>query len=173
MHPNIKGDFQICNGVPLNIFAKHAILYIFWEGSEYLTKFKYARVWGIPGLSICQGSKFLGLPIFVNMAGFWISVEVQLWKGSKHSRIPNIPGFYKCKVTQGSESAWIWLNNAWINCSGYGRILNISGQDFTGFENVSVSKYVRAQNMAGLWICEGYTGSWVCLNKPKISLNNI
>ena len=29
-----------------------------------------------------------GLPIFVNMTGFWICVEIQLWKGSENSRIP-------------------------------------------------------------------------------------
>ena len=32
-------------------------------------------------------------------------------------------------ITQGSEYAWMWLNNAWINCSdlsNYGRVLNMS-----------------------------------------------
>ena len=26
----------------------------------------------------------------------------------------------------------------------------------------------RAQNMVRLWICEGYTGCWICLNKPDM-----
>ena len=39
-----------------------------------------------------------------------------------------------------------------------------------GFKYVSRSKYVRAQNMATLWICEGYTGCWVCLSKTEYAL---
>ena len=41
---------------------------------------------------------------------------------------------------------------------------------FTGFWYASGSKYARAQNMARLWICEGYTGWWIYLNKPEYAL---
>ena len=47
-----------------------------------------------------------------------------------------MPGFYICKekhITQGSEDAWIWLNNACINCFDYGRTLNMPGQSFKKF----------------------------------------
>ena len=39
-----------------------------------------------------------------------------------------------------------------------------------GFEYASGCKYARARNMARLWMCEGYTGCWMCLNKPGYSL---
>ena len=39
-----------------------------------------------------------------------------------------------------------------------------------GFNKASGSKYAMAQNMARLWICEGYTGCWICLNKPDYAL---
>ena len=48
-----------------------------------------------------------------------------------------------CKVTLKllsiAEYTWIWLNNAWINCFDYGRVLNMPGQSF-----------------AGLWICSQF-----------------
>ena len=49
---------------------------------------------------------------FVNVRGFYMCVGIQLW------RVINIPGFRVCQgsgyatVTQGSEYAWMWLNNA-------------------------------------------------------------
>ena len=45
-------------------------------------------------------------------------------------------GFYICKekhITQGSEDACVWLNNACINCFDYGRALNMPGQSFKKF----------------------------------------
>ena len=39
-----------------------------------------------------------------------------------------------------------------------------------GFKKASGSKYTRAQNMARLWICEGYVGCWICLNEPEYAL---
>ena len=36
-----------------------------------------------------------------------------------------------------------------------------------GFEYASGSKHVVARNMARLWIRKGYTGWWICLNKPE------
>ena len=38
------------------------------------------------------------------------------------------------------------------------------------FENGSGSKHARIRNMASLWICESYTGFWICLDKCKYSL---
>ena len=85
----------------------------------------------------------MGLPIFVNMTGFWICVGTQLWKGSEYSMIPNIPGFLICK---GYTRFWICPNMAevsrcalttlnmheysrlWLDkqSSEYARILNVS-----------------------------------------------
>ena len=81
----------------------------------------------------------------------------------------NIPGFRVCQVSayarvaQGSEYNWIWLNNHLWQDS----VLNMPGQRFTG---TSGFKYSRAQNVARLWICKGYTGCWICLNKPEYAL---
>ena len=83
------------------------------------------------------------LSIFVNMTGFWM----QLCKSSEYSRIPNISHFLYVSVTQSSKYTWLWLNNTLINCSDYGRILNIPGQNLTGF--------------------------WICLsvpNKPRLGI---
>ena len=38
-----------------------------------------------------------------------------------------------------------------------------------GFKYAS-GKYSRAQNMTRLWICQGYTGKRICLNKPEYAL---
>ena len=110
------------------------------------------------------------LPSFVNMTGFWICI------GRYYGRVLNIPGFQMCQISAyasvklGFEYPRIWLNNAWINCSDYGRI-KVS----RGFEYASGSKYVGALDMTSLWICEGYTEyalimphySWICLNNAE------
>ena len=88
--------------------------------------------------------------MFVNMTGFWLCVGMQLWKDSAYSRIPSMPGF--C-VYKRCTRFWIWL-------------FNVS----QGFQQASSSKYARAQNMTRLGICEGYTGCWICLNKPEYTL---
>ena len=41
-----------------NYFRKTLNLLNLWEGSEYMSGFKYVRILNIPGLSICQGSEF-------------------------------------------------------------------------------------------------------------------
>ena len=51
----------------------------FREGSEYVSGFKYVKFQNIKGLLICQCSEFPGLhslPIFVNMTGFSIPLNV-------------------------------------------------------------------------------------------------
>ena len=86
------------------------------------------------------------LPIFVNMTEFW------MLSGFNNGSVLNIPRFRICqvsayaRVTQGSEYAWIWLNNVWIKCFVYGRVLNISGQSLTRFWMPSVP------NMSGIGI---------------------
>ena len=67
---------------------------------------------------------------------------LNLWEGSEY-----------VNLVQGSEYAWICL----VNMS-------------QGFKQASSSKYARAQNMARLWICEGYTGNWICLNRPEYAV---
>ena len=41
----------------------------------------------------------------------------------------------------------------------FGKVLNMPGNVSQG------SKYAKAQNMARLWICEGYTECWICQSK--------
>ena len=47
---------------------------------------------------------------------------------------------------------------------------NMPSQSSKDFEYCSDSKYVRTQNMARMWIWEGHTGWWICLNKPEYAL---
>ena len=95
------------------------------QGSEY------CRIAKMPGFWISRVRQ--GLAIFVNMTGFWICVGMQLQKGYEYSRILNMPSFFICKCY---IRFWICLNMAeysWINCSDYGKVLNMPGQSFTGF----------------------------------------
>ena len=114
-----------------------------WEGSEYVSCFKHVRV--------------------LNIRKFWL-----IWQGSEHAlgcnngRVLNILDFRVCQVSayasvaQGSEYTWSTFHKVWTKPFG--------------------SKYVRAQNMIvnmfvkRLWIFEGYTGCWICLNKPEYAL---
>ena len=106
-----------------------------------------------------------GLPVFVNMTGFWVCVGMQLWKDSEYSRIPNMPVVCICKR---SEYAWILLNNAWINCSD---CESSEVHWFYWVLNMSLVLNARARNRARLWICEDYTGCWICLSKSEFTFN--
>ena len=102
------------------------------------------------------------------MTRCWICVGMQLRKRSEYSRIPSMQGFCVCK-----------------RCTKFGICLNMANQcPMAGlwiclvkvwqvFKKVPDSKYAMAPNMARSWICEGYTGCWVCLNKPWVCLNNV
>ena len=80
------------------IFAKNSVLNL-WEGSEYVSCFKYVRVLNIFKFSLVwQGCEY-----------------VSEWN---YGRVLNIPGFRVCQVsayaasvTQASEYVWIWLDN--------------------------------------------------------------
>ena len=82
----------------LTIFTKNLIL-SYWEGSEYVLRFKYGRA-----LNIC---KF-----------FLIWQGPEYTQGCNYGSVLNIPGFQMYQVSayasiaQGSEYAWIWLSNA-------------------------------------------------------------
>ena len=80
---------------------------------------------------------------------------MQLW------RVLDIPEFQMfqvsayASVTQASECGWIWLNNGWIDCADYGRVVNMPGQVLQDFEYASRSKcqglkYGKLVNMRGL-----------------------
>ena len=92
---------------------------------------------------------------------------MQLWKDSEYSSVLNIPGFCICKRY---KRFWICLNMAekclykLLTRAGFWICLVKYSQ---GFEYASGSRYARAQNIAMLWICESYTRSWICLDKPK------
>ena len=98
-------------------------------GSEYVSSFEYLKVLNIPGLSICQGSGFLGFHRVWLFSQIWQGFEYVL--GYNYWKVLNIPGFRICqvsahaRVTEGSEYAWIRLNNTLINYSG----------SFTGLNN--------------------------------------
>ena len=118
--------------------------------SDYVMGFKYVRVVNTPGLSICQGFELQwlqGFTYFGSKTVLWICVGMLLWKGSEYYRIPNMPGF--C-IWKHYTRFWIWLNNTWVNCSDYGRDLNIPAQIFTGFLNM-----LLFLNMVGLEVWQG------------------
>ena len=95
------------------------------------------------------------------MTGFCICVGFKICKGSEYSRIVNVPGFWiprfteglpglptwqvvaYARIIQGSEYAWIWLNNTWINYSDYSSVLNMSWRSLTGFWIYHSSKFGR------------------------------
>ena len=130
-----------------------------------MSDFKYFHVLNIPDLLICLGSKFLGL--------HWVNLFSYIWQCSEYvpgcsfGRVLDIPGFWishvseYARVTQGFSYTWIQLN-VWINCSTMAVFWICLVKLSQGFE--------RACNLARLWICEGYTGCWICLNKPEYAL---
>ena len=109
----------------------------------------------MPGFWISRVTQ--GFRIFVNFTGFWLFIRMQL-----NGMVLNNPGSWICQVsayvsmTQSSDYAsWIWLKNAWTNCSDYGRILNRPAQKCFEVLNMSlVLSRARAWNMARFWICE-------------------
>ena len=71
-------------------------------------------------------------------------------------------------VTQVFEYAWIWLKNALINCSAYGRVLNMPGQSFAEFW---MSPLLNAgfkiwQGCEYVSITQGVEYTWMSLNMP-------
>ena len=101
------------------------------KGSEYVSGFKYVRILNIPGMSICQGSKFPGLHRVWLFSEIWQGSEYAL--GCNYERVLSIAGFQiwqvsaYAKVTEGSEYARIWLNKVWVNCYYYGMDLSMHG----------------------------------------------
>ena len=133
--------------IVFNYFCKKPHLNL-WEGSEYVSDFKYVRVLNIRKFSyIWQGSKYAS--------------------GCNYGRVLSIPGFRVCQVfayasvAQGFENGWIMFYGRLLIC-----LINVS----QCFKLSSGSIYARGQNMARLWICEGCTGCWICLNKPEYAL---
>ena len=136
------------------------------------------RVLNISGFWISRVAQ--GIPVFINMTAFWICAGVELWKGSEYSRIRISQISAYGSVIWGSEYAWIWLNNAWINCSDYSRALNAWYNFSRVFNMPSVLnmpgvvirqgwQYVRVTkgfDYAYAWICVNNTEYvWMCLNK--------
>ena len=81
-----------------------------------------SRFWIFQDCHYAQASEFSGWHRFAYFSKYGMvlsSVEMQWRKASKYSRIPNIPGFCRCKLYTRCWIAWIWLNSAWINCSDY------------------------------------------------------
>ena len=86
----------------LNYFLQKSSILNLWEGSEYATGSKHARVLNIRKFYLIQ-------------QGFVIWVGIQLWNGSEYSMIASMSGFiwqgYEyARVTQSAEYAWISLN---------------------------------------------------------------
>ena len=127
---------------------------------------EYSWIVNMPGFWTFRVTQ--GFLIFVNMTGFWIYPRIQLWKGFEYCRIPNMPGLFMCnRYTR----FWIWLNNAWINCSDYGRVLNKPCQSFTGFW-INMTLFVNMPGF-GIWrsckymtVTQGTEYAWISLNMP-------
>ena len=130
-----------------------------WEGSEYLSAFKYDSVLSIRQFSLTwQFSECVGVQYYV--------------------RVLNIREFWVCQVsayasvTKDSEYAWIWLNNALWQGYEYA---------FSTFHRVLSKPPVL--NMLGLRIWQGceyervtqgfeYAWiAWISLNMPQWCLN--
>ena len=123
-------------------FSKSSILNL-WEGSEYMSGFKwqgseyalkcsYGRVLNIPGFQVCQISAYANVVEDSEYVRIWLNNA--LWQSSEYgqstflrvlNKLPllNMPGlwilqgFEYARVTQGTEYAWICLNNTeydWI-----------------------------------------------------------
>ena len=129
----------------------------------------------MPGFWISRVTQ--GLPIFVNLTGFWKCTRTQLRKGSEYYRIPNLLDFCICKrctrlwiCLNMSEYGWIMPGKTVLN------VLTMAGFCIClvkvpqSFEYASGCEYVRARNMTMLWIYKGYKGWWICLNMPKYAL---
>ena len=110
--PKASSVFLISTYWEIRVFRTRRYVYSnLWEGSEYVSDFKYVRVLNIRKFSyIWQGSKYAS--------------------GCNYGRVPSIPGFRVCQVfayasvAQGFENGWIMF---------YGRLLNMSDQRFTVF----------------------------------------
>ena len=96
---------------------------------------------------------------------------MQLWKSSDYSprfRICQVSSY--ASVTHGSKYDWIWLNNGWINCYDYGKILNMLVKVSDGLEYACSSKCQGSEsggvvNMRGLH-------RMLYLHENRISSNN-
>ena len=84
--------------IVFNYFCKNSVLGL-WDGPEYVSGFKYARVLNIREFSLV-----------------WQVSEYA--RRCNYGRFLNIPQFQVCQVSsnasvaQDSEYTWIWLNNA-------------------------------------------------------------
>ena len=75
-----------------------------------------------------------GFPIFQDYQYAWVRVLNISWDAIMEAfwilEDCNMPDLW---IWKRRTRFWIWLNNAWINRSDYGRVLHVTGQSFTGF----------------------------------------
>ena len=94
----------------LTIFAKLSILYERVLNTCWVLNMSGSWVFQIFNMVMFWISTVTqGLPIFVNMAGFWICAWIQLWKVYEYSRISNMAG---CSICKDYRRFWICLNAA-------------------------------------------------------------
>ena len=125
-------------------------------------------------MPICQGSEFPGLHrvylfSYIDrvlsrrrdaiMEGFWI------FQDSKYAKFLHMRELHK--VLNMYEYGWVISEFNALTMSGFWMCLIKVSQ---GFEYASGSRYTRARNMSALWICECYTGCWICLSKLECSV---
>ena len=114
----------------MTIFAWNSILSL-WEGSEYVSGFKYIRILIIRKFPL----------IWQDSAYAWVC---------SYGGVLNIPGLRICQVSayasvaQGSAYASLWLNNALLQ-----------GCEFAWSTFHSVLNKPTVLNMLGLWIWQG------------------
>ena len=85
--------------------------------------------------------------------------------GCNYRKVLNIPGLTTrlvaayAGVTQGCKDAWVWLNNAWIICSDYDRVVNLPLV-------LKIAGGNLRQGCEYAWLTQGLEYAWINLKKP-------
>ena len=123
--------------------------------------FQYARVLNsqvYAGFTyFCKYDGVLNMCRDAIMEVFWI------FQDSEYAGFLHMQAFYK--VLTISEYDWVMPQTVLTETDFWICLVKIS----EGFEYGCSSKYARARNMARLWICECFTGCWICFNNASIS----
>ena len=97
-----------------------------------------------------------------------IMEEFAVFQDSEYATFLHMQALHK--VLNMSEDGWLVLGWTVLTVVGFWICL---GEIWQGFECASSSKHARAQIMASLWICKGYTWCWIWLNNTSICVNKV
>ena len=116
-----------------------------------MSGFKYIWVLNIPGFQnarVLDSQGYTGYSFFHKYGRiFWICAGMKLRRDSECSMNLNMSVSAYEKLTPGSGFVWIWMNYAWINCSDYGKVLNMAAQRFTSVWICLDAEYGKVVNM--------------------------